>query len=225
MDAHELQRRIILATLVRDVPKGFWEDARNRARQTYLDIFHEVAAYPNMLADQRSEKLHYDRFFRMEHLISMLAEEYGFAWSPNVLQENGHHYVYAARGTVGLTQTYVPAIGDMPKPAKFRERLAAMNNIAARPRLALGDETQEIFSARTFYGLLAHNPVGKRFTESEQRLGMIQFCVPAPGCTKWEAQYAIEEIVSAYDAVAPAQKPDRSLPWKKRDADKKGGQK
>jgi len=224
VDAHERRRRIILSTIVRDIPKSFWEDARTRARQTYLDIYHEIAAYPNMLTEQRLEMLNQVRFFRMEHLLSVLAQEHGFTWSAKLLTENSHHYVYATLGAVALTQTYVPAIGDMPKPAKFRDKLAAMNEIAARPRLALGDEAPAIFATKEFYGLLAHNPVGKRFNESDQRLGMIQFCVPAPLCVKWEAQFAIEEIVSAHDVVAPAQKQGRRLPWKKRN-DKRDQQK
>ena len=216
MDSHERQRRIILSTVVRDIPKAFWEDARARARQTYLDIYHEIAAYPNMLPEQRLDKLYQDRFFRMEYLLSVLATEHGFTWSAKLLAENSHHYVYATRGSVALTQTYVPAINDMPKPAKFREKLAAMNDISAQPQLALGDESPAIFAAKEFYGLLAHNPVGKRFTEDDQRLGMIQFCVPSLLCTRWEAQFALEEIISHYDVVAPASREDRRLPWKNR---------
>src|SRR3546814_4478945 len=67
------------------------------------------------------------------------------------------------------------SIGAMPKPARFRERLAAINDIMRSPRLDLGDEPREVLLGKRFYGLLAHNPAGKRFVESDRRLGMIQF--------------------------------------------------
>jgi hypothetical protein len=140
----------------------------------------------------------------------------GLAHSAKLLIENDHHYVYVTSGALAMTQTYVPAIGEMPKAAEFRKKLAGMNEIARRPRLALGDDPDGIFSFREFYGLLAHNPVGKHFTESDQRLAMIQFCIPSKNCTKWEAQFAIEEIVSSYETAKPADKAERSLPWKKR---------
>ncbi|MCH8097939.1 MAG: hypothetical protein IID53_12760 [Proteobacteria bacterium] len=104
----------------------------------------------------------------------------------------------------------------MPKPARFRERHAAMSNIPKFPRLDLGDEPPEVLLGKDFYGLLAHNPVGKRFTEHEQRLGMMQFCIPVNDCSGWAVELAIEEIVSAYQVAAPAEKVDRRLPWKKR---------
>ena len=34
----------------------------------------------------------------------------------------------------------------------------------------------------------------------------------------------IEEVLLAYEAIAPAKKTDRSLPWKKRDVEKEGDQ-
>jgi hypothetical protein len=218
VEEHERGRAILLSLIVRDTPKAFWEDARNRARQTYLDIFHEVKAYPNCLPEHRMFKLHQDRFVRMEHLLAKLAEQHGLEYSAKLLVENDHHYVFASSGALAMTQAYVPGIGAMPKAAEFRKKLSAMNEISHRPRLALGDDPKGIFAFREFYGLLAHCPIGKHFTEAEQKLGMIQFCVPSKNCTKWEAQFTIEEIVSSYEAAKPADKAaDRSLRWKKRD--------
>jgi hypothetical protein len=118
----------------------------------------------------------------------------------------------------------VQAIGAMPKPAKYREQLAAMSAIPKAPRFDFGDEPQEVLLGKDFYGLLAHNPVGKRFTEHDQRLGMIQFCIPVDDCTEWAVELTVEEILSAYESAAPGKKPDRSLPWKrgKKDTDKEG---
>jgi hypothetical protein len=199
MDGLDRLRAVILSTIVRDIPKGFWEDGRTGSRQTYLDAYHEVAHYPALVAEQRLDKLYQDRHFRMEHLLLVLAQKHGLSVSPTILVENNRHYVYVTHGAIALTQAYVPAIGDMPKAAKFRERHAAMNNISQQARLALGDEPMEVLLGKDFYGLLIHNPVGKRFTEVEQRLGMIQFCVPYPGCTTWALQLTIEEIIAGYD--------------------------
>ncbi len=103
----------------------------------------------------------------------------------------------------------------MPKPARFRERHAALNAIPAWPRLDLGDEPPEVLLGKEFYGLIAHNPVGKSFGSGEQHLGMIQFCVPYPDMHDWAVQLTVEEIVIAYADMAPSRKPDRRLPWKK----------
>lgn len=217
METQPSGRETLLAMIARDTPQAFWEDARNLARQTYLDIFHEVKAYPNCLAEHRLYKLHQDRFVRMEHLLATLAQKHGLEYSATLLVENDHSFVYATSGAVAMTQTYVPTIGAMPKAAEFRKRLAKMNEVYRAPRLALEDEPQGIFAFREFYGLLAHNPVGKQFIEADQRLGMIQFCIPSKNCNSWQAEFTIEEILAAYEAVAPAKVPDRSLPWKKRD--------
>src|SRR3546814_7516787 len=80
----------------------------------------------------------------------------------------------------------------MPKPARFRERLAAINDIMRSPRLDLGDEPREVLLGKRFYGLLAHNPAGKRFVESDQRLGMIQFCLPMKDCSDRSEEHTSE---------------------------------
>jgi len=215
MDGFSRLRHAILSMIVRDLPLGFWEDARTRAMQTYLDIFHEIKSDPNALDEQRLDKLYQDRHFRMERLLADLAKKHGLACSPTILDENNRRYVYVTKGSFGLTQTYVQAIGGMPHPARFRERLAAMNGIPDEPRLDFGDEPREVLLEKEFYGLLAHNPVGKRFIENDQKLGMIQFCVPSPGCTRWALQLTIQEIISAYEVAKPEQKPERRLAWKK----------
>jgi hypothetical protein len=183
-----------------------------------------VRADPNVVGEQRIDKLYQDRHFRMEHLLTMLAREHGLACSSTLLSENNRHYVYCAKGAIGLTQTYVPAIGAMPKPARYREQLAAMSDIPKFPRLDLGDEPSEVLLGKDFYGLLAHNPIGKRFSEHDQRLGMIQFCAPVKDCSEWAVQITIEEIVAGYERVAPGKKADRRLPWKRR-GEEKGGNK
>lgn len=218
------QRLSILSILVRDLPRGFWEDLRTRSRQAYLDVFHQIRNDPNILDEQRLDKLYQDRHFRMENLFKVLADGHGLACSATLLVENGRRYVYASMGAVGLTQAYVPTIGEMPKPARFRERHSALNRIVREPGLDFGLEPEELVELKAFYGLVAHNPVGKRFTESDQALGMIQLCVPVEGCASWAAQFALQEIISAYEVDKPAAKPERGPSWKREDEGKERGE-
>lgn len=211
MDGHIRTRKFVLTAIVRDVPSGFWSDGLTQARLVYLDAFHEVAADSRILPEQRRDMLLQMRHFRMQHMLSSLAEKHGLARSPTVLAENARAIAYVAKGDIGMTQAYVSDIGAMPQPAKFRERFAAK---MALPRLDLGDEPAEVMIGKYFYGLLAHNPVGSRFTEDDQKLGTMQFCLPAGDCKAWAVELTIPEIVQAYEAVTPIAKPDRSLPWK-----------
>ncbi|MGF1611978.1 MAG: hypothetical protein ACFCUQ_21450, partial [Kiloniellales bacterium] len=183
-----------------------------------------VNSDPTVVNEQRLDKLYQDRHFRMEQLLLALAADHGLDGSPRLLEDNNRHYVYVASGAVGMTQSYVPAIGAMPKPAKFRERLAAMGQIGRSPRLDFGDEPSGLLKVKEFYGLVAHNPAGKHFAEDQQRLGLIQFCVPFDDFSEWALELTIEEILAGYDLLAPSEKGDRSLPWRGRE-DKKGREK
>lgn len=211
MDAHQRLKATALSVVVRDVPAGFWSEALTRGRLAYMDAYHQIAADTRILPEQRKDMLYQLRHFRMEHLLITLAEEYGLAKSPTVLAENGRTFAYVTTGDVGMTQAYVSEIGAMPQPARFRERFARKMDL---PRLDLGDEPAEVMVGKSFYGLLAHNPVGRRFDENDQKLGMMQFCLPANDCKAWATELTITEIVQAYEAAKPADKPDRSLPWK-----------
>lgn len=221
MDPIERLRAIILSTIVRDTPQGFWADIREGAKRNYADVFHQVRAEPNLVENQRIDLLYQFRHCRMEFLLKAAAEKYEIPCSPTVLEKNGRYYVYATKGAIGMTQSYVQTIGAMPKPAKYLERLAAMNAIPRSPRLLLGDEPPEVFVGKDFFGLLAHNPVGKRFSEQDQGLGMIQFCVPVQDHSEWAAELAISEILLAYEVEAPSEKPDRRLPWRRREVEEK----
>lgn len=222
MDTLDQLRAVILSTIVRDTPRDFWSDIRDRAKLTYPDVFHQVRAEPNLVDNQRIDLLYQLRHCRMEFLLKSLAEKHAVPCSPNVVEKNRRYYVYAVSGAIGMTQSYVPTIGAMPKPAKYLDRLAAMNAISRTPQLSLGDEPPEVFVGKDFFGLLAHNPVGKRFTEQDQALGMIQFCVPMQDNSEWAAQLSIAEILLAYEAQAPSEKPDRALRWRGRDKKEKG---
>lgn len=224
MDDAERLKSMIVSTFVRDTPKQFWMDLRGGVRQSYADSFFKIKNDPNILKEQRIDCLRQLRHFHMESLVSSLAERHGLVRSLTKLEDNGQHYVYVTGGDVGLTQSYVPAIGELPKPARYREWLASMNDI---PRFDLGDEPPEVLIGKSYYGLIAHNPVGTRFHEDEQKLGMVQLCVPHKELKSWALELAIEDLTAAY----PTSKPDRSSKpspvWKHRKSDdkKQGGKK
>jgi len=207
-------RAIILAMVVRDTPKAFWEDLRARSHQTYLDVFKQIENDPLVLGEQRLDSLYQQRHFRMEHVLKTVAEGHGMVTSATLLIENNRRYVYVSSGAVGLTQAYVPAIGELPKPARFRQRHSALNQIAQERVLDLGIEVPELRELKAFYGLIAHNPAGKRFSEVEQALGMIQLCIPAAGFGAWAAEFTLQEIISAYPAAPREAQPERGPTWK-----------
>lgn len=212
--SEEDPRTTIIALVVRDTPKAFWEDLRARTHQTYLDVFKQIENDPFILDEQRLDSLYQQRHFRMEHLLKTLADAHGWATSATLLVENNRRYAYVTTGAIGLTQAYVPAIGEMPKPARFRQRHSALNQIGRERVLDFGTEAPELRELKAFYGLIAHNPAGKRFGKAEQALGMIQLCVPAAGCKAWEAQVTLQELISAYPAAPRKAQPDRGPTWK-----------
>ena len=218
MDDAERLKATIVSTFIRDTPKQFWIDLRAAARQAYPECYFRVHTDPNMVHQQRIDCLRQIRHYRMEALISALADRHGMVQSSTMLAENGQHYVYVTGGDVGLTQSYVPAIGDLPKPARYFERLASMNRI---PRLDLGDEPPEVLIGKSFYGLIAHNPVGRRFTEDDQKLGMLQLCVPRGDAKSWAIELAIEDLTAAYPVAKPSRVMKPSPIWKDRSKDEK----
>jgi hypothetical protein len=221
MSGYERLKATIVTTIVRDIPKQFWLDLRGMARQTYSDVFSQIAADPNLVPEQRIDLLRQHRHFRMENVVSVLADRHGIVKSHTLLAENSQHYVYATRGEIGMTQSYVAAIGELPKPARYWERLASANDV---PRLDLGDEPPEVLIGKSYYGLIAHNPVGRHFDQDAQKLGMIQFCVPTKDGKAWAVELAIEELAAAYPVDRKEVVPERKPAWKGRDKkeDRKG---
>lgn len=212
MDAYERLRATALAMVVRDTPMAFWSDLRALAIIAYANAFADVDADKNVLPDQKIDDLLQRRHFKMEKLLVDLASRHGLAHSMSLIVQNGRRHAYVFKGDVAMTQSYVQAIGSMPQPAKFRERLA---NSMDLPRLDLGDEPDAAFVMPTLYGLIAHNPIGRRFRSDEQKLGFIQFCLPAADCQAWAVEFTVTEILDAYPAVPKADLPKRSMPWKK----------
>ncbi|WP_240956936.1 hypothetical protein [Pseudopontixanthobacter vadosimaris] len=208
MDAYERLKATALTMIVRDVPASFWSELRSLAMIAYAD----VDADQNVLPDQKIDLLLQRRHFQMEKLIVDLAIKHGLSHTMSLIVQNNRRHAYIRNGDVAMTQSYVQAIGMLPQPAKFRERLA---NSMELPRLDLGDEPEGTFVMPTLYGLIAHNPIGRRFRLEEQKLGMIQFCLPASDCKAWAAEFTVTEILEAYPAAPKKDVPKRSMPWKK----------
>lgn len=220
MNAYERLRATATSMIIQSIPAQFWTDLRALALIGYADVFADVAADKNVLPDQKIDDLLQRRHFRMEKLIIDLAIRHGLSNSMSLIVQNNRRHAYVFKDGVAMTQSYVQAIGEMPQPAKFRERLA---NSMGLPRLDLGDEPAGAFVMPNLYGLIAHNPVGRRFNAEEQRLGIIQFCLPSGDCKAWAAELTVAEILDAYPVAPKRGVPKRSLPWKKPGADKGTG--
>jgi hypothetical protein len=219
MDAYQQVRSSALAIIVQDTPADFWTDLRARSQIIYADTFEEVKADAKVHPDQKLDDLLQRRHFRMEKLLVDLADEHGLSSSMNVIIQNSRRHAYVFKGGVSMTQSYVQEIGALPQPARFRERLA---NTVGLPRLDLGDEPPGAFELRELYGLVAHNPIGRRFKPEEQRLGSVQFCLPASDCKAWAVELTVAEILEAFPAVPRKIEPRRSPTWKRNDDEETG---
>ncbi|WP_459697005.1 hypothetical protein [Acidisoma sp. C75] len=150
MDASEEIKSSAKDKIVRDIPAEFWSDLRSLAIITYADAFASVDTDKNVLPDQKIDDLLQRRHFRMEKLLVDLAVRHKLSHSMNLIVQNNRRHAYVFKNDVGITQSYVPAIGLMPQPAKFREKLAETMGL---PRLDLGDEPEGAFVMRSLYGL------------------------------------------------------------------------
>jgi hypothetical protein len=210
---YELVRQHIIDRAVDQVPRAFIEEFHERARRAYSEEFAEVSHNPTTLQHQRVFKLNQDRCFRLDWELYECAKGHGLIATANFLPENQWFHAYVVSGAFGITQSYVHALGDLPHPAKFRDRLAE----AARcPRLPF-DDPEEIFAVKEFYALFAHNPVGRTFTEEHQRLGSLMFCVPSRDMRSWVAEISFPELISFYPAKKATRKVGRAPTWKRRD--------
>ena len=208
----------LIAKIVDNISRGFLEEFQKRAPGAYLDRFQLVRHEPTTLQEQRLPKLIADRVFRMDWELAQAAETFGLPATSKPLPENSWYYTYVIAGDIGLTQSYVPAIGALPKPAKFRNDLAMAAGV---PRLPI-DDPAEIYQVKHFYALLAHNPVGKRFTEEDQKLGSLQLCIPCKDMNSWAFAMSVAELLSYYPAAAKKPEPTRAPTWK-REPDRERG--
>lgn len=208
----ELLREHILAQVTTSIPKAFLVEAQERIRRAYPEVYLAVAHSVTTLPEQQIFKLNQDRCFRVDWELHEAAKAHGLNVTAKELPHNKWHHTYVTAGAFGLTQSYVPRVGDFPQPAKFREALAEAANC---PRLPL-DDAAEIYSAKEYYALLAHTPVGRRFVEEDQKLGTFMFCVPDRTMKTWALSIGVSEVIALYPADEKTTKKDRTVPtWKR----------
>lgn len=192
----------------------------HRLPAAYDAVFAEVHSDPTTLAEHKLNKLIATRCFRIDWELHEAAKKHGLAVTAKPLPENTWHYTYISTGGFGLTQSYVQKMGSLPQPAKFRENLASASKM---PRLPI-DDVSEIYAAKDFYGLLAHNPVGQKFDEDSQKMGGLQLCVPFPDMKGWALEISVAELLSHY-ATEPKRKDRSTEPTWKPDTKREAGTK
>jgi hypothetical protein len=202
----------VTRTVLEAVPKEFFVELQRRAQAAYRDEFHSVKNCPTVLPEQRLAKLKADRQSRMEWELHQAAIAAGVHVTATPVVENDWSYVYAKSSSIGLTQSYVQFRGDLPKEAKFRERLAAASQF---PQLPLAGESPSLYEPCEFYALIAHNPIGHQFTDNKQMLGSIELCVPDSAMKRWVFQKSLTEIIGLYPTVAKRQIASRDPTLKK----------
>ena len=209
----------LLEAIISNVPKPFLNGLNKRIQAAYLSEYHRIKDDPSTLDDQKGARLLDDRYYRIETELHDAAQEAGLPVTARPVAQNSWTFVYVKSNGVGFTQSYVPRQGDFPpNKAKFRQQLAAES---ALPRFDLGDDDIRVFQPCDFYALIAHNPLGKDFSEDKQHLGGLQLCVPDSAMESWLLQMSIVEIISMYpaDSKETLAKPEpimKSVPKKKR---------
>lgn len=216
MDVPAIQKAQIVELVVEAFPQGFWEELGALAKTLYSGVFEEVAADPECLQSQRMSLLWQKRHFRMEALVVRAAKNHGVAASEEKIVTNRCAYAYLCPGRVAMTQSYVPETGRLPRPARFRRVLAAMNEFARAPELAFGDKIFAVHAPKVVAGILIHSPVGYKFEASAQRLGALGFYVPFPDYSGWVVNLSLTEILAGYKPVA--RREDKALPTFKKPA-------
>lgn len=213
MTPEDFYRQSVLDAIIADTPEAFWRRTGERAQFVYGDSYAAVEADPALLPEQRLQKLYQERYFKMEHALITVGSETGMPGSAKLVGINQCYYAFAAKGRIGITQSYVPLSGDMPKPAAFRKQLAEMAEFERALRLPLDDEPIELVTPKSVMGILLHSPVGRRFNKDDQNLGTLGFFVAYKDYSGWAVQLALAEILAAY--VPVEKREDRAAPLRK----------
>ena len=115
----ELQREFLLSKIVESVPRDFLQDFWKRSFAAYADRFHLVRHEPTTLEEHRLPKLLQDRVFRMDWELKQSARSHGLLVTSRPIAENSWCFTYVVAGDVGLTQSYVPTIGEHQRQPDF----------------------------------------------------------------------------------------------------------
>jgi hypothetical protein len=214
MEVQDLYRDQVLSRIVGNMPETFWRRLVELAQRAYPETYSAVTTDPELVVDQRPQKLFQDRYFKMESVLMTAAREAGVPASSKLVGSNRCYYCYASIGGVGTTQSYVPVSGEMPTPAAFRRQLAEMTQFEREPRLDLGDESTSILMPTVVSGIVLHSPTGRAFTAAQQMLGAIGFFVPYRDYSGWAVELPLLEIISAYKPQDKRE--DRAAPKRKK---------
>jgi len=209
----ELMRAHITRQVVSQIPKGFLEEFYQRTERAYLDEFAEMKHKTARIESQKRFNLIDERWYRIDHELFEVAERFGMTVIAHPLPENTWRYVYASCGKFGFTQSYVRKTGDLPKPARFRERLASA---ARMPMLPL-TEAKDVYEVKDFYAIFTHNPIGDKFSEDHQKLGSLMFSVPHQDMKGWAINISVPELITAYPATRKDDGKERGPTWKRDD--------
>ncbi len=213
MDIEAVQKAQVLSIVTEDVPQGFWAELESTAKSLYSGAFQEVSEDDSLLDSQKLSFLWQLRHYRMEALISQIAESHNVPVSEEKIQANRCAYAYLCPGRVAMTQHYVRETGKLPRPSEFRKLHAAMNDFSRMPQLELGDKIIDVFAPKSVNGITVHSPVGCTFDKDSQRLGALGFYVPHHDYSGWIVNLSLTEILAAYEPIQKRE--DRALPkWK-----------
>jgi hypothetical protein len=209
----ERMRQYVVGRVVAQIPKAFLEDFYQRAERAYLDEYAEMAHKTARIRSQRRFNLFDERFYRIDHELFEAANDFGLSVTADPLPENTWRHVYVSCGEFGFTQSYVRRPGDLPQPARFREKLASAGNM---PRMPL-TEPEDIYELKDFYAIFTHSPIGDEFSEERQRLGMLMFSVPFADMKGWAVNISVPELVAEYPAAKRVDNKSRGPTWKRRE--------
>lgn len=210
MDPDEQSRAHVLSLLTGHLPVALWSGLQDRARSLYMDTFSEARADPQINNSQRLHWLWQRRHFRMENLLQDEAAQHGVPANSELIERNRCYFTLAQQGPVCMTQSYVQAAGDLPRPAQFRRRLAKINAFQHDAWLDLFEADRPFKMPSEITGIILHSPAGTAFQEDHQALGAIGFYVPFSDFRGWAVRLTFAEILASY--VEPAKQVDNVTP-------------
>lgn len=194
------------------IPKGFLKDFQYRTSIAYKEAFKETELSSSILQEQKLQRLIAVRYFHVESAFKKASENYGLSFTAKQLPENSFRTGYVSCGHFGFTQSYVQCIGDLPQPAKYREKLASAGNA---PRLPL-DEPSDIYKPKQHYAIFTHNPKGKYFSEEMQSLAELRLSIPYNDMKGWVLNISIMELIAHYPADDKKVSAHRAPTWKRK---------
>jgi len=186
-------------TILRDTKLPFWRRLQSSMEWAYDESYQAVTNDTRTLEDQKSAKLLDERFYVAERALRQAAADTGMISTIQKISANDWSYTLVRGGAVALVQHYVQTPSEMARPAKFRETMSAMNTFLSAPQFDFGDINPKVFDLSAINGILIHGPIGKKFDESEQRLGFLNFAVADESYRTWGLNISVAEIIAHFE--------------------------